>query len=133
MILYIDKLELFDKGGYTKNLLKIAYNLNKFNISKEKLLSGVTEKTIVPTTIFHAGKYVVIYQFDRDFTKGNMAFINFEIDLDENFNIFADSLTPKTVAGFHQMREIIKSKGFNYWQLVELSDNPAFFEIQSQN
>ena len=126
MYLDVDKIHPNDIGGETHDMKKINYTLAMFNLTKEKLMSEVSKKTIIPTLMFHAGRYVVICQFNLEFTKGQMAFINFQIDLDKNFDHFADSFSPKTVAGFHQMQKTIENRGPEYWELVELVEGYPF-------
>lgn len=131
MLLFVDSLEAFGLGGTTRDLTKIRFALSKFNLDVENIIK--TTVTDLYTGIFHAGRYVAIFQFDKEFTKGQLAFINYETNLDSHFDIFADTLTPKTVAGFFKMQQIIKSKDAVQLNLVELTNEPIFFNPISEN
>ena len=72
--------------------------------------------------MFDAGKYIVILQFDKDLSKGSMHFVNYEIDLESNFDLFADTMIPKSVAGFHKLQERIKGKDITSLSPVLLTD-----------
>ena len=63
----------------------------------------------------------------------NNAFINYQTDLDGNFDAFADSFSPKAVSGFHQLKEKIKLKDQSELTRIELSDNDSDFVIAYQN
>lgn len=120
MIIPVDKLEIGDVGGSIYDFEKIKIVLHTFKIDVKKLLADIPPKAVVPSTMFHAGKYIVFFQFNRDFTEGQMAFINYNISLQENFDLFADNFTPKTLTGYHRMSEIIRKKSDKEKGLVVL-------------
>jgi hypothetical protein len=130
MTLYVDKLESDEKGGFTTDLSKIEYNIKTLGINKDNLLASIGTN---PILIANLGKYVFVYKFSPDFKFGTMAFINYQIDLDENFNVFADTLTPKSVQVFHEIQEKIKLKDSHQLNSVELSDNSLLFQKLAQN
>ena len=132
MILHVDKLQPDDFGGITKDMDKIRYALKKFNIDLNDLKSSHFNDNI-PTGVFHAGRYVVIFQFNQTFTTGVLTFINSKVDLSKFINVFADTLTPKVVGGFHEMQTIIKRKNITDLSLVELTDEPLISQIFFQN
>ena len=126
MILFVDKLEPMDLGGSTTDLAKIRYALKKHKLIIEDIIENAPQHVSWPTGVFHAGKYIVIFNFNRDFTTGNLAFINHTVDLQKNFNAFADCLTPKTLGAFNKMQEIVKRKSSEALSSVVLSDGPLF-------
>ena len=130
MILYVDKLESDEKGGFTTDLSKIEHNISTLGLNKAKLLASIETN---PVLVSNLGKYVFIYKFSHDFKSETMAFINHEIDLDENFNIFADTLTPKLVQAFHEIQEKIKMRDTDQLQHIDLSDNSLLFQSFFEN
>ena len=72
--------------------------------------------------MFITGKYVVAFSISWNLKSVNIGFINYQTDLDKYFDVFADCMSPKTVAGFHELREKIK-KGQSELNKIELSDN----------
>ena len=133
MILYVDKLEEFDLGGYTTDIMKIRYALKKFKMNVDKIVKDTPMHIIFPSGGFHAGRYVVLFKLNRELTDCHLAFINYEINLEENFNVFADSLSPKTIGAFFSLQNIIKLKDDDKLKLVELSDRPIFIENLFEN
>ncbi len=133
MVLFVDKLDENQLMGIINDKRKAEYLLSLYNMSFEKILSEISINAKLPSGMFHAGKYVVSFNFERDLSKVNFGIISYEIDLDSNFDTFADCFPPKAVAGFHQMREIIKKKNLVDLNKVELSMNDFDFEVYYQN
>ena len=133
MTLFVDKLEKYDLGGSTSDLRKAEYILVKHGLNFKKILSETPNSIELPSGMFIAGKYVVAFTISRDLKNVNIGFINYQTDLDKYFDVFADSMSPKTVAGFHKLREKIKLKDQNKLNSVLLSDNNSDFEIAYQN
>lgn len=133
MTLFIDKLEKFDLGGFTTDIKKAEYILAVHNLSFEKILSETPKTTKLPTGMFISGKYVVAFNISWDLKNVNIGFMNYEMDLDKYFNIFADCMSPKGVAGFHTLREKIKLKDKSELSKTKLSDNDSDFEIAYGN
>lgn len=133
MTLFIDKLEKFDLGGFTTNIKKAEYILAVHNLSFEKILSETPKTTKLPTGMFVSGKYVVAFNISWDLKNVNIGFMNYEMDLDKYFNIFADCMSPKGVAGFHTLRKKIKLKDKSELSKTKLSDNDSDFEIAYGN
>ena len=133
MTLFIDKFEKFDLGGFTTDIKKAEYILAVNNLSFKKILSKTPSTTKLPSGMFISGKYVVAFNISWDLKKVNIGLINYEIDLDKHFNVFADCLSPKAVAGFHTLKEKIKLKDKLELNKIELSDNHSDFEIAYGN
>ncbi|WP_254562164.1 hypothetical protein [Dyadobacter diqingensis] len=131
--LFVDKIEENQIGGWTTNLTRIKHNLSVVKQTIEGVLSQVPAGVLLPTAIYHVGRYVVIFQTDRSMQNARMAFIDYQIDLQSNFDHFADFLTPKTVGGFHKIQEIIKQKPQTELDLFILSEDPLFFQTGSHN
>jgi len=72
---------------------------------------------------------VVMFNFSWDLNHVNFGFINYQIDLDKYFNVFADCMSPKLVAEFHQFKERINQKGQSELNETQLSDNDSDFVL----
>ncbi|RAJ94233.1 hypothetical protein LX87_04118 [Larkinella arboricola] len=56
-----------------------------------------------------------------------MAFIHFELSIDDWFDHFADTLTPKTIQGIFETQQKIKARGTDFQQTVVLTTEfPSF-------
>lgn len=93
MILYIDKIEKFDLGGFTTDLKKAEYILAVHNLTFEKILSKTPKTTEFPSGMFASGKYIVSFNISWDMEKVNIGLINYQIDLENNFDVFADCMS----------------------------------------
>lgn len=133
MTLFIDKIEKYDLGGFTTDLKKAEYILATQGLSFEKILNGTPKTTELPSGMFSAGRYVVTFNISWDLKNVNIGLINYQTDLDKYFDVFADSMWPKAVAGFHKFRENIKAKDQSELNKIELSDNDSDFEIAYGN
>jgi hypothetical protein len=133
MVLYVDKLELFGIGGFTKDLRKVEYILACHNKTFDSIIKSTPISTEVLSAMFGSGKYIIVFKFNRDLTGVSFGIINSEIDLEENFNSFADLLPPKAVAGFHKLQMQLKEKKRNELNTVEISDDNLDFEIAYRN
>jgi len=133
MTLFVDKLEKYDLGGFTTDLKKAEYILAVHGLTFEKILSETPKTTEIPSGMFSTGKYVVAFNISWDLKKVNIGFINYQTDLDKYFDVFADCMSPKSVAGFHKFREKIKTKGQSELNKTELSDNDSDFVIAYGN
>lgn len=129
MTLFIDKIEKFDLGGFTTDIKKAEYILAVHNLTFEKILNESPKTAELPSGMFASGKYVVSYNISWDLKTVNIGFMNYEMDLDKYFDVFADSMSPKAVAGFHILREEIKLRDKSKLTKIELSDNNSDFEI----
>jgi len=123
MILFVDKLFPHEIGGLTRDINKIKFNLVKVNIKQTELLNSLPKNDAIPTTMFEAGKYICIFQYNKELTEGSMAFFNYEIDLEKNFDSFADTLTPKVVGQFHEMQKRIGQSNLQNLNSVHLSND----------
>ncbi len=131
--LFVDKMAAHDLGGHTTNLLKMKHNFSVVNQTMEQIVSQVPDNGSIPTGVYHVGRYVAIFQFNKDLTMPHMAFINYEVDLQKHFDHFADFLSPKTVAGFYKMQQIIAKKPEAELNLFVLSDDPLIFQKFLEN
>ncbi|WP_116787833.1 hypothetical protein [Flavobacterium psychrotrophum] len=127
--LFVDKIEDNDLGGFTKNTNKISYNLANYRLSIEEIINKSSPDTDYPVAVFRAGQYVAIFNCSRDLSYVQLAFINYEISIEDNFNTFADAFTPKTIPAFHEMQKLIR-KAFDDLKLskVALSDSEMLFK-----
>ena len=131
--LFVDKIEKFEIGGFTTNLQKIRHNLSAANLTTDIIFAQTPNNGSIPTVMFHLGRFVAIFQSNRDLTNAKLAFINFEIDLDAHFDHFADFFTPKIVGGFHKTQQIISLKSQDELDLFVLSDDPLIFQKSQEN
>lgn len=130
---FVDKIEERGIGGSTTSLLKIKHNLSVVNQTFEGIMAQTKGLPGIPLAMFHIGRYAVIFQSDREGINARMAFIDYQVDLDENFDHFADFLTPKIVSGFRKLQTIIEQKPDTELEVFILSEDPLFFETESQN
>jgi hypothetical protein len=133
MTLFVDKLEKYELGGFTTDIKKAEYILAVHGLTFEKILNETPKTTKLPSGIFSTGKYVVAFNISWDLKNVNIGFINYQTDLDKHFDVFADSMSPKSVAGFHKFREKIKTKDKSELNKIELSDNNSDFVIAYEN
>ncbi len=133
MVLFVDKLEEFELGGFTTDLRKAEYILAFHGLTFEKIVSQTSKTAELPSIIFASGKYVVVLNISWDLNDVKIGFINYKTDLDTYFDVFADSMSPKQVAGFHTLREKIRIKDKFELNKIELSDDKSAFEIAYQN
>ena len=133
MTLFVDKIIPNDLGGITKDLKKAEYILAVHNQSFEKLLSKIPQTTKIPAGMFGSGKYIICFNFSRDLSTVNFGIINHNIDLETNFDAFADSFSPKSVAGFYEIQKQLKSKKETELNSIELSENDSDFVIAYGN
>lgn len=133
MTLFVDKLVPNDLGGLITDMKKAEYILAIHKISLEKILKEMGPNVKIPASMFGSGNYIMAFNFSRDLSNINFGIINSSIDLDENFDPFADALSPKAVAGFHKIQQEIKAKKDSEKTQYELSDNPSDFIIAYGN
>lgn len=133
MVLFVDKLQKYDLGGFTTDIKKAEYILAVHNLTFEKVLSEHSKTTKIPSGMFASGKYVVAFNISWDLKNVNIGFMNYEMDLDKYFDVFADCLSPKAVAGFHTLREKIKLKDKSELSKIELSEDDSDFVIAYGN
>ncbi|WP_438967242.1 hypothetical protein [Flavobacterium sp.] len=136
MILFIDKLEKFELGGFTTNIRKAEYILAVHGLTFESILSTIPKSTKTPFGMFASGKFIVTFNIQWDLKYVNIGFINYETDLDKNFDVFADTFSPKSVAGFYKLQTELKEKVKNNeinLDKIELSDDNLDFEIAYEN
>jgi len=129
--IFVDKLEKYDLGGYTTDPKKAEYILATQRLTFNKILSGMPSRVKIPSGGFTLGKYVVMFNISWDLENINVGLLHYEIDLDKHFDVFADCMSPKSVAGFHQLRE--KIKGMSELDPIELSDNDSEFMVAYEN
>lgn len=128
MVLFIDKVEKFDIGGFTTDIRKVRYILATQNLTIESILDNTPRTTKKPALMLIIGRFVVYVAISWDLKNVTSAFINYTVDLDRNFNTFADTLSPKAVAQFHLLKEEIKELDKQYLNSIELSDDEQLFE-----
>jgi hypothetical protein len=133
MILHVDKLQPDDLGGGTKDMEKIRHVFNKLNIDFDELKKTAPHNIPNPFGALNAGRYIVIFQFNKTFTKGSMMFMNYKTDLSKHFDSFVDTLPSKVVADFYKMQILIRQKGVDALNLVQLTDEPLLTQRVSRN
>lgn len=133
MILFVDRIEKNDLGGFTTDVRKAEYILAVNNLSFEKILGTIAKTTQNPSGAFACGKYIVMFNVAWGLESVNIGLIDYQTDLDKYFDVFADSMSPKSIAAFHQLRERIKLQDQSELFNIELSDNDSDFEIAYRN
>lgn len=133
MTLFVDKIIQNDFGGITNDLKKAEYILAVHDQSFEKILQRIPPSTKIPSGMFGSGKYIICFDFSRDLSIVNFGIINHNIDLEKNFDAFADSFSPKSVAGFYEIQKQLKLKKESELDNIELSDNDYDFLIAYAN
>jgi hypothetical protein len=133
MVLFVDKLENSDTGGFTTDLRKAEYILACHNKTFESIITITPEHIEIPSGMFGSGKYIIVFKFNRSLSDVNFGVLNSNIDLENNFDAFADLLPPKAVAGFHKLQMQLKTKKESELNTVEISDDDLDFEIAYRN
>ncbi|MEO1257992.1 MAG: hypothetical protein AAFZ15_04315 [Bacteroidota bacterium] len=133
MVLYVDKVQPNGTGGFTIDMEKIRFNLSELHINEPEFIAAISKRTGIPTAMFEAGRYIVIFQCNREFTQGRMAFLDYQVDLKKGFDHIADSLTPKVVGELHSKQQKISGKSQEVLNSVALSDNWPIFQRPNQN
>jgi hypothetical protein len=129
MTLFVDKLAKYALGGFTTDLKKAEYILAVHGLTFEKILSETPKTTKLPSGMFPTGKYVVTFNISWDLKNVSIGLINHKTDLDKYFDVFADSMSPKTISGFHKLKEQIKLKDQSELNKIQLSDNDSDFVL----
>ena len=74
MVLFVDKLQKYDLGGFTTDIKKAEYILAVNNLTFEKVLSEHSKTTKIPSGMFASGKYVVAFNISWDLKNVNISF-----------------------------------------------------------
>ena len=127
MTLFVDKIIQNELGGIINDLKKAEYLLAVHKTSFKEMLDRIPETTKIPAGMFGSGKYIIAFSFSRDLSIINFGIINSKINLDENFDAFADALSPKSVAGFYKIQKELNNKPASEKNQIELSDNYSDF------
>jgi hypothetical protein len=106
-------------GGYTTDLAMIHLNLAQIGLTVEQLMSK-TNPGAGNTFFYSAGGYVAIIQFKEGFTKPNMSFIHFSVDIEKNYDVYAEYYAPSHLKAIHQTQQKIKEKGKDFQEQFEL-------------
>jgi hypothetical protein len=124
--LLVDMLKADGIGGYTTDPIKIDFNLQVLRLDKVQLQEKYRNHPGA-ILVYPAGGYVMVLHLHPSILNWQIAFIHFEFSIDEWFNHFADSFTPKTVQAIFETQQKIKAKGSDFQQAVVLrTDLPAY-------
>ncbi len=129
MTLFVDKIIPNNLGGITNDFKKAEYILAVHKMSFEKILIESSGHSNIPSGMFSTGRFIVCFNIARDLSNVNFGFINYKVDLQNNFDAFADCLSPKAVMGFHKFQEKLRLKEEYELNGIELSDNDSDFVI----
>jgi hypothetical protein len=121
--LFVDEVKPGDIGGMTNNFKKAELILAYLGVTFDILLKKTPDHVTLPTFVFDIGRFVLFINFDRNLANVNFGFINHKIDLNTYFDVFADTLSPQAVQGFHDLKQIIKQKDEDELNRYVLSDN----------
>ena len=121
MNIILDKIYKNNTGGYSRDLknceLILKYHGKNFD---DIILSNPTAK--YPTIVFTSSYFVVFASVTRDKTRSEISFLNYSIDLDSNFDLFADTMSPKMISAFHTLKQsIIKQEKLNQLDVYNIS------------
>lgn len=128
MILFVDKLYAKGMGGATTDIRKVEYILAADGASISSILKKVPKTTETPGGMFTLGKYIVYYILGRDLSFVSLALINHQINIEDNFDAWADELTPKSISMFHKLKQELEQRESSSFYPVELSDDELLFE-----
>ena len=129
--IFVDKIDTNGLGATINNKQKAEYLLAMTGKSFADILNQTDKSVKIPSGGFGVGQYVVLFNISWDLTIFNFGIINANIDLDINFDAFADSFSPKAVAAFHQLKTELKLK--NSSKTVVFSADNFDFEIAYQS
>lgn len=122
-----------DLGGFTTDKRKAEYILAMHNFTFQKIINESEPDTEIPTGVFGSGKYVIIFNVARDLSKFSFGIINSNLPIGEFFDVFADTMSPKAVAGFQTIQNELKEKNLNNSLKTTLSVDDSKFEIAFRN
>jgi hypothetical protein len=118
----VDALLNPNVGGYIDDFNKIKEVLRIFKLTREKLINPQSSESSIQSVVFDAGRYVVIFQFNKELTSGKMTFINYVTSIENHFNSFADCFSnPKALSEFHKTQEYIKLKSQDQLNQIDLT------------
>ena len=133
MTLFLDIILNYDVGGFTTDFKKAEYILAMHDLSFDKIIKTAPKENELPTGMFPSGEYIVIFNLDWNITDVSIGLIHYNVDLDKNFDIFADHMSPKSVASFYELKQLISQKEQSELTKIELSDSESDFEIAYEN
>lgn len=133
MILFVDEVKPRGLGAIITSKRKAEFVLAVNNLKIEQIIYETPSHMENSTSLLHMGRFIVVINIKRDLSFLQISFMNYEIDLDKNFNAFADTFSPKFVAEFYRLKEIIKSKTEEELNRIELSEDDLEFEIAYRN
>ncbi|MEO6284031.1 MAG: hypothetical protein ABIN80_18695 [Dyadobacter sp.] len=129
MYLFVDHFQE-SEISFVSDLRKIRYNLSVFGILMEEILINVPEK-VLPSSVFHAGRYIVVLQFERDITSARMHFVDYHLDILMSMHQFVRNMSPKMFKGIAKMQDLISQKSDVELAEFELSDDHQLFDALS--
>jgi len=133
MTLFLDIIVDYDIGGFTTDLKKAEYILAMHELSFDMIIKTAPKENELPSGMFPSGEYIVIFNLDWDIKNVSIGLIKYNVDLDKNFDIFADNMSPKSVATFNELKQRISQTDKSELNKIELSDSESDFEIAYEN
>lgn len=130
-IIFLDYIQSNTIGGYTNDKRKVEYALSLFGLTFNEVLAKCSKDTKFPTFMFGVGQYVFLLNISFDLTITKMGLIHYSVDIEKNFDSFADFLEPKIIRDFYNFSNILKDKKDK--KTILLSDNELQFEVSFQN
>jgi len=130
MKIFVDKILPNDLGAITDDTHKIEYILAVHNKSLENILKQIVNSASIPNIMFSSGKFIFILNFKTNPSALNLCLINYETEIDKNFNAFGNSFSLKSISGFKRIqKELKQNASLNQIDLnkIELSDNESDF------
>ncbi|MDO6802951.1 hypothetical protein Q4595_10865 [Wenyingzhuangia sp. 1_MG-2023] len=131
--IFVDELIENNLGGIIKDKRKAEFLFALHGTTFETILNQYPYDKEKIDGMFSSGRYVVYFNMKKDLSFFNIGLINYEIDLNSNFNAFADNTSPKSVAEHHRQREKIKLKTEEELNFFSLSDDELIFEKAYQS
>ena len=111
MTLYIDAELDYGEGALVTDPHKVDFILKTYNVHENRKKKPV---------MFHAGRYVVLYEFSIPENSERIIFFDSIISIEKNVNRFLDSFPPDLIRGFKITQDKIIAKGAEYLESVEL-------------
>lgn len=130
-ILFVDTIIPFGLGGYTKDIKKAEYALAVHGQTFDSIFNNISRAVELPTAMFGSGQFIIVLSAPWDMTFVTMGIMDSNIDIEKNFDAFADYFSPKIITEFSNLQQDLRLKKNK--SIILLSNNEQDFQIAFQN
>ena len=108
MKLFFDIIINQNVAALTIDIKKIEYNLSLQGVNLEEFLESAPKGDAGASCTLSFGEYVLMFSIDRQLKEVSMVAFNYTFDLDGNFDLFADRMSPSSISEFFEVTEKIR-------------------------